>query len=107
MSNLGFELWWARGTTTHLTTQPQVISTPNHVVKVRACKKGERLDSSADFSFLFYLTHQLINLVHFRLGVMCGTCHRQVGGLLVCGERNSLLKQRTPHHFDVGGEDYR
>jgi hypothetical protein len=26
MSNLGFELWWAGGTTTLLTTQPQVGS---------------------------------------------------------------------------------
>jgi hypothetical protein len=28
MSNLGFELWWAGGTTTLLTTQPQVGSLP-------------------------------------------------------------------------------
>jgi hypothetical protein len=35
MSNLGFELWWAGGTTTLLTTQPQVgvyVLTGNHVV---------------------------------------------------------------------------
>jgi hypothetical protein len=29
MSNLGFELWWAGGTTTLLTTQPQVGSPAN------------------------------------------------------------------------------